>query len=164
MWWASAGEQRLHSEEESDFDASLLLGLTLPRGPPKTPVSAVHRSHSTPSVRGEMFTSRSANAEMAIVAYFHRLTTQFLSVISDLVDASDSDDEREEEHALVHTEEQEENIGSAVYVSSADVARMGLDVWSSNDHLFIEEVARDYFGRRARVEGRNVDICGVRIC
>jgi Domain of unknown function (DUF4484) len=41
---------------------------------------------------------------------------------------------------------------------------MGLDQWSSTDHAFIEDVAREYFGRRAHVEGRNVDVCGIRIC
>jgi hypothetical protein len=44
------------------------------------------------------------------------------------------------------------------------VARMGLDQWSSTDHAFIEDVAKEYFGRRANVEGRNVDVCGIRIC
>lgn len=98
---------------------------------------------------------------MAIIAYFHRLTTQILSTLSDIVDATDSDDEREDE-AQALTEP--DSDGPAVYVSSADVERMGLDVWSATDHLFVEDVSREYFGRRAHVEGRNVDVCGVRIC
>jgi hypothetical protein len=30
--------------------------------------------------------------------------------------------------------------------------------------MFIENISREYFGRRALVEGRSVDICGIRIC
>lgn len=99
---------------------------------------------------------------MGIIAYFHRLTSLILATLSDIVDATDSDDEREE-NALVDGAAGNEN-GPAVYVSSADVVRMGLDVWSVTDHQFIEDVAREYFGRRAHVEGRSVDICGIRIC
>ncbi|TAQ87566.1 hypothetical protein B7494_g4094 [Chlorociboria aeruginascens] len=151
MWWASAGENTLHSNEESENDASLLSGLQLTLSPSqalpsKTPVS----------------TLGTAQREMAIIAYFHRLTTQILSVISDIIDTLDSDDEREDEGTgLVDGDGEEQG---SIWVSSRDVERMGLDVWSANDHAFIEDVAREYFGRRASVEGRNVDICGVRIC
>lgn len=101
-----------------------------------------------------------AKQEMGIIAYFHRLTTQILTTLSDIVDVTDSDDERENGELL----DNEEDSLPSVYVSSADVLRMGLDVWSANDHQFIEDVARDYFGRRATVEGRSVDVCGIRIC
>lgn len=101
----------------------------------------------------------SAKQAMAIVAYFHRLTTQILSTLSDIVDATDSDDEREDEAQALT-----EDDGPAVYVSSADMERMGLDIWSATDHQFVEEVSKEYFGRRAHVEGRNMDVCGVRIC
>ena len=48
---------------------------------------------------------------MAIIAYFHRLTTQILTTLSDIVDATDSDDEREDEQAALHqsAEEVDEN-------------------------------------------------------
>lgn len=100
--------------------------------------------------------------EFGIITYFHRLTTLTLTTLSDIVDATDSDDEREDATLMDHSEEDES--GPVVYVSSADVARMGLDVWSEADHQFIECVARDYFGRQARVEGRRLDVCGIRIC
>ena len=107
----------------------------------------------------------SAKQEMAVIAYFHRLTTQILATLSDIVDATDSEDEREDEQDRLHGEtEGEENTDPAIYVSSNDVVRMGLDVWSATDHHFIEEVAKEYFGCRATVEGRSVDICGIRIC
>ncbi|KAG4430636.1 hypothetical protein IFR05_013885 [Cadophora sp. M221] len=170
MWWASAGEERGDSEEEADADASLLSGLAL--SPPSPSASRRPRSQSAVSIaskgkggaRGE---DLSAKQEMAIIAYFHRLTTQILTTLSDIVDATDSDDEREDEQATLNqsAEEVDENeTGPAVHVSSEDVVRMGLDVWSATDHQFIQEVAKEYFGRRAYVEGRNVDVCGIRIC
>ncbi|KAK0129658.1 hypothetical protein ONS96_000221 [Cadophora gregata f. sp. sojae] len=169
MWWASAGEERGESEEEADADASLLSGLALS---PSSPSSSRPRSQSTLSVAskgkgGAVGEDLSAKQEMAIIAYFHRLTTQILTTLSDIVDATDSDDEREDEQAALHqtVEEVGENeTGPAVHVSSDDVVRMGLDVWSTTDHQFIQEVAKEYFGRRAYVEGRNVDVCGIRIC
>jgi len=54
--------------------------------------------------------------------------------------------------------------GPKVYVKGEDVVRMGLDVWSKSDHAFIQEFVRLYFARRAAVEGRIVDVCGIRIC
>jgi len=154
MWWASAGEQRLHSEEESEADESLLSGLSLFPSTPRTPKTPNQSMFS-------LKTDGAAKQEMAIIAYFHRLTTQIITTISDIVDVTDSDDEREDNDT---SSESEEDNGPSVYISSADMERMGLDVWSAADHQFIEEVARDYFGRRAIVEGRTVDVCGVRIC
>jgi hypothetical protein len=163
MWWASAGEQRHHSEE-SDSDAVLLSGLAL------SPDPSVSRPRSQSTVSPGRKPSKedtSAKQEMAIIAYFHRLTTQILTTLSDIVDATDSDDEREDDsHPLRQARDsgEEENDSPSVYISSTDIERMGLDVWSSTDHLFIEEVAKEYFARRAHIEGRNVDICGIRIC
>lgn len=154
MWWASAGEQRPYSEEEAEADASLLSGLSLAPSTPLTPKT----SRSMASLRA----SEAANKEMGIIAYFHRLTTQILTTLSDIVDVTDSDDEREDGDA--DGEELDEETGPSVYVSSADVLRMGLDVWSASDHAFIEEIAKEYFGRKAIIEGRNLDVCGIRIC
>ncbi len=168
IWWASSGEQRGEPDEEADADAALLSGLTLsPSTPPSRPRSQSALSRTSKGKNDIDGKDTGAKQEMAIIAYFHRLTTQILTTLSDIVDATDSDDEREDEHVALHpdTEEADENeTGPAVFVSSEDVVRMGLDVWSVTDHQFIVEVAKEYFGRRARVEGRNVDVCGIRIC
>lgn len=156
MWWASAGEQRLHSDEEADSDSALLSGLSLSPSTPRTPQNLNLSSASLKS------SEEQAKQEMGIIAYFHRLTTLILTTLSNVVDTTESDDERED-GALVDGAAEDES-GPAVYVSSADVARMGLNVWSATDHQFIEDVAREYFGRRAHVEGRSVDVCGIRIC
>ena len=153
MWWASAGEQRLHSEEESEADNALLSGLSISTSRVNTPNLA---SQSLASLK----TEGGAQREMAIIAYFHRLTTQILTALSDIADATDSDDEREDGDHLLHDEDPE----PAMYVTSADMVRMGLDIWSPIDHKFIEDMAREYFGRRAQVEGESIDICGIRIC
>jgi hypothetical protein len=176
MWWASAGERRLSSEEEADSDAGLLSGLSLS---PSTPqLGTPSRSRSSLSLGSKAVNGTvgeqvdmSAKREMSIIAYFHRLTTQILSTLADIVDSTDSDDEREDEQSPLRNgggnaaiEEEIEETGPSVYISSQDVIRMGLDIWSETDHHFIEDVAREYFGRRARVEGRSVDVCGIRIC
>ena len=155
MWWASAGEQRLDSEEESEADSTLLSGLFFSHSAPQTP-------HNLNMSSTTLMSEGSAKQEMGIIAYFHRLTTLILTTLSDIVDVTDSDDERQGE-GLVNGAARDET-GPAVYVSSADVVRMGLDVWSATDHQFIEDVAREYFGSRAQVEGRSVDVCGIRIC
>lgn len=158
MWWASAGEQRLHSDEESEADEALLSGLSL--GPPKHPASNKTRSVSSTSLK----TDGAARQEMGIIAYFHRLTTQILTTLSDIVDVMDSDDEREDGERLLNGAAEDDDDVPAVYINSADVVRMGLDIWSPNDHAFVEEVAREYFGRRAQVDGGSVNVCGIRIC
>ncbi|KAG9232552.1 hypothetical protein BJ875DRAFT_466404 [Amylocarpus encephaloides] len=164
MWWASAGEQRVHSEEESDADAALLYDLTLS---PSTLQTLRPRSQSTVSLSGRSKEDSSAKQEMAIIAYFHRHTTQILTTLSDIVDATDSDDERENDmqplRSTPNSPTEDEN-GPAVYITSTDMARIGLDIWSPTDHLFVEEVSKEYFGRKAHIEGRNVDVCGIRIC
>lgn len=164
MWWASAGEQRLHSDEECDADAALLSGLSLS---PSSPTMSRPRSQSSVSgpIKGKANSEdMSAKQEMAIIAYFHRLTTHILAGISDILDAADSDDEREDEREPLHIGAEDAVEEPTIHVRSDDIVRMGLDVWSATDHQFIVEVAREYFGCRASVEGRSVDICGIRIC
>jgi hypothetical protein len=153
MWWASAGEQRQHSEEESEADSALLSGLSI--STPRAQTTSL-AAQSLASLKAE----GGARQEMAIIAYFHRLTTQILTALSDIADAADSDDEREDGDHLLHDVEAE----PAMYVTSTDMVRMGLDVWSPNDHKFVEDMTRGYFGRRAKVEGESIDICGIRIC
>lgn len=104
------------------------------------------------------------------------MTSQILTTLSDIIDSEDSDDEREAEQSQLISSSQittgrerqevesEEDLGSRVYVNSDDVARMGLDVWSQGDLEYVEDVTRLWFGRRAEVEGQNLDVCGVRIC
>lgn len=51
-----------------------------------------------------------------------------------------------------------------VRVDSEALAAMGLDVWSPADAAFVRDVVAKYFNRRARVEGKGVEVCGLRVC
>lgn len=53
---------------------------------------------------------------------------------------------------------------SEVRVDSEALAAMGLDVWSPADAAFVREALVRYFDRRARVEGKGVEVCGLRVC
>lgn len=143
MWWASAGEQ-LRSEEHDEIsaDAALLADLPLSTSP-------------SPPMTTQL---KSARTELAIIAYFHRLTTQLLRTLSDTVGATDEAYPSEDENEALLDE------GKAVMVDSRCVEHMGLDVWSGGDAVFVQDLARVYFGRAARIESKGVEVCGVRVC
>lgn len=118
MWWASAGEQsRSEETDETIHDAQLLADIVPPRAQ-HAPSSSVEAHASSANLLDSVtsLTARRAPAdgedqgedddndegeerarlELAIITYFHRLTTQILSVLSDIVESSD-DDEYEED-------------------------------------------------------------------
>ena len=49
-------------------------------------------------------------------------------------------------------------------MDSDALAQMGLDVWSKTDADFVREVTGRYFGRKAYVESKGVEVCGLRVC
>jgi hypothetical protein len=49
----------------------------------------------------------------------------------------------------------------ALIITTADMAQMGLDVWSVTDQAFIEELVAVWWGRKARVQGARIKCCGV---
>ncbi|OHW92130.1 DUF2347 superfamily protein [Colletotrichum incanum] len=180
MWWASAGEQaRSEEQEEAAHDAALLadLGLT-----PHTPsMSKPPKSRS--SVSGGMADSigsvvsrpavgpddDEARTELAVIAYFHRLTAQMLTVMGDLVEGSsdryeDDDDEGDQDADDVPLRYDSEPERSAVRVGSDALESMGLDVWNAHDAEFVKELMAKYFDRRPYIEGKGVEVCGIRVC
>ncbi|KFA79532.1 hypothetical protein S40288_01047, partial [Stachybotrys chartarum IBT 40288] len=180
MWWASAGEQmRSEEQEESARDAALLADL----GPsPQTPMS-MPRSPSQSELLVDSIASLAnrrtaasgeAGLELAIIAYFHRLTAQTLSTLNDIVEAADEpyaddDDDNDDDDASGEGDVLLRNTGAddglaSITIDSRAVESMGLDVWSVNDAVFIQELAKTYFGRSAHVEGKGVEVCGVRVC
>ncbi|KAL7921913.1 hypothetical protein ACQKWADRAFT_293873 [Trichoderma austrokoningii] len=187
MWWASAGEQiRSEEQEESTRDSALLADLLSPTSPrvgsmsvpppAPSPSQAEPLSNSIASLAGRRSsTDGEANIELAIITYFHRLTTQMLSVLVDIVDAADESyrdndddsgdadaDEDETERLILN--DGEEDSDSAVTIDSRSIENMGLDVWSASDALFVQELVAVYFGRQAVTEGKGVEVCGVRVC
>lgn len=190
MWWASAGEQlRAEEQEESSRDAALLADLTpSPYTQMSMPQSATRSepladSLASLATRRTSATDDEARVELAIIAYFHRLTTQMLSVLAELVEGTDEaypDDDEEEDEQDDEPADADENeallseddtadaaatrVGRAVTVDVRSVENMGLDVWSAADSTFVQELLRTYFARTARIEGKGVEVCGVRVC
>ncbi|KAM7215790.1 LCHN [Rhypophila decipiens] len=204
MWWASAGEQRRSDEvDESTHDMGLLADLapspiTMPQRkssfsrPEVGPLSESISSLTARRIGGE---DEQARIELAIIAYFHRLTTSILSVLANIVDSSDDDDMLDVDFeaaaaslggadsntedvtarllpgggvdmsGTIHEDEDELYAGGGwVRVDSDALAQMGLDVWSQSDADFVREVTARYFGRKAYVELKGVEVCGLRVC
>ncbi|KAK0711586.1 hypothetical protein B0H67DRAFT_646945 [Lasiosphaeris hirsuta] len=210
MWWASAGEQRRSDEvDELAHDGALLAELAppMPMGmptaqqlqrrasfnlapPPVTGASLVDSVSSLTAKRastngeGEGDDEDEARVELAIIAYFHRLTTSMLGVLADIVDSSDEDDlldidfdptiasaggdddgSGDEARLLPRLRDGDGDGGGGwVRVDSEALANMGLDVWSQGDADFVKELTGRYFGRRAYVEMKGVEVCGLRVC
>lgn len=158
LWWASAGERSIALDEETETDNSLLDGLSLE---PQAPRTTKGRSFSGTTTISDS-TDSSAKKELAIIAYFHRLTTLIISTLSDIVDAADSDDD--DNAPLRLGANMEEFEVPTILITRVDMKRMGLDEWSGDDCRFAEDMMKAYFHRSAKVESHSVDICGVKIC
>ena len=174
MWWASAGENRTDLDEEEEYDAALLHDFDTNRcrsqGSPSRTRKSPGRSPGIDALdRDGMF-----GVEMRTVAYFHRLTTLILKTLSDIIDASDYvEDDDAGDSAIVDETDNEtrppNNAGSRrddepIAVTTEDMSRMGLDIWSESDKEFVRELVALYWGRKADVRGAGVECCGVRIC
>lgn len=122
MWWASAGEQDSYATTERDRDRDLLGDLS-------------DYADSLPT---------------AIIAYFHRSTTQLIQNLNGIIERSDDDDETEEDDGTL-------------LLDKGDVSRMGLDTWSEADRAFLSEFSWMYCGRMVEVRGTSVDCCGMRL-
>ncbi|KAI1154247.1 hypothetical protein F4825DRAFT_198710 [Nemania diffusa] len=178
MWWASAGEKpRSDEAEEAAQDASLLsdlaassIGMNMPR---TSDIAASISSLLTPrrssTAASAPLEIDEARVELAIISYFHRVTTQLLSSLADAIDnTADSglEDESptEEDDALIDADEDGAQQGHGVQIDTDVMKRMGLDIWSAADAEFVKELLKTYFGRQAYVEGKGVEVCGIRVC
>ena len=161
LWWASAGEKSLgpddDEDEEADQDAQIL-------GDEDDPSSA----------------------ELAIVSYFHRLTNAIFGTISNAiakadgdelweragVDAEDrdADSELDNASAVIDGEVNDDSAllssnakNNVIKITQEDLTSMGLDIWSSSDRTFVEDLVRMWWGREAAVKGGRIECCGVQI-
>lgn len=50
-----------------------------------------------------------------------------------------------------------------VVITTADMTTMGLDIWSPADRVFVEELAKTWWGREARVDTARFRCCGVAV-
>ncbi len=198
MWWASAGEQiRSEEQEESARDAALLADLggsgpamRMPHSPSRTDLALTDSIASL--TRHDASDDGDATMELAIIAYFHRLTTQIVSVLTDVVEGTDEaypsddperytdeDDDDDETDVLLPgadsnrdvdgsadtaQEQEEEETLETIKVDSHAMESMGLDVWSASDAGFVRDLAQRYFMRSATIEAKGVEVCGVRVC
>ncbi|KAL1871383.1 hypothetical protein Daus18300_004750 [Diaporthe australafricana] len=123
-----------------------------------------------------------ARTELAIITYFHRLTSGILSTLAELVDATEDYDDTDgsrpqtgdggeegegQTNPLLQAgvrSDGEDDSKPQVRVDSDALAAMGLDVWSNADAEFVSQVLERYFSREARVEGKGVELCGLRVC
>jgi hypothetical protein len=206
MWWASAGEQPHGAEQDETAHDNSLLSDLAPSASMSPPAAAAVASADA---------ADEARKELAIIAYFHRLTTQMLHVLSGQIDYndryglapytdapdaaaadapppraapdadpaadddSDDDDAAEGDRLLQRSardsdadsidndlvDDGDDDLDSSVVRLDARVFRdMGVDMWSRRDAEFVAALAERYFGRQTRVEGKGVEICGVRVC
>ena len=153
VWWVSAGDRRTGfaegEENETERDEALLNG---------------QEDHD--QIR-----------EVAVVAYFHRMTATIFNTIAatiartddsksveeqyhdDTDDASPVGDAEEETQALLP----EQNEISEVEINHEEMIEMGLDGWSASDKRFVEELTELWFKRKAVVRTVSIECCGLRI-
>lgn len=55
------------------------------------------------------------------------------------------------------------NDDKEIIISSTDMSAMGLDIWSTADRTFAEEMVNLWWGRKAQVQGARIKCCGVQI-
>ena len=155
VWWASAGDSRTGfaeiEEHENEQDEALLYG------------------------EDEAGQTR----EVAVVAYFHRMTTIIFETIAMTIARADGEGEeqyhddddldengspigessQEEDQALLNATEEE----AKVEISHENMAEMGLDSWSASDKKFVEELVELWWKRKAVLRPIPIECCGLRI-
>lgn len=167
IWWASAGDKRtgLSEVEENELDQDATL---LDFQDPDDPINEDQEAGSR-------------TREVAIVAYFHRLTELIFQTLGDAVARTrgsgqigtdrytDHEEQNEEsshdQQALLPNKQQtdDDTREPPVEVTQDDVASMGLDLWSTSDQKFIEEMVSFWWDREATVQGGRIECCGIRL-
>jgi hypothetical protein len=145
-------------------------------------------------------TSQQQPPEIALVAYFRRLTAQIFVTLSDVIARHDSrdgedpgqhdsqtdasyqdepEDDTEPSVAIGRQTTQEDESSAPllgrdaeptlcdddepVRITTEDMTEMGLDVWSGADRVFVEELVRSWWGRKAYVDSARIRCCGISI-
>ena len=154
LWWASAGEMEAWESEEVRADRELLddlpeMDVLIEASSPSASRTSLTQSHDEDERDKQLHKSRAT--AMAVTAYFHRLTSQILTAMGDIVEAADDDTE-------------EGVADESIAISGEEMKDMGLDSWSEADREFVREAMKLWFGREGAVERGGVMVCGVRIC
>ncbi|KAK5051589.1 hypothetical protein LTR84_003241 [Exophiala bonariae] len=166
VWWASAGDRRGGFSEMEEIEMERDLSL-------------LQNDSDEEQIR-----------EVALVAYFHRLTNLIFTVLAEAIaraDGRNSDiDESEHEESGEDTTvgensaERTSSLGGDedddtqpllsesgnlqhVEITQDDMTNMGLDSWSASDKIFVENMISLWWGRKADVRAASVECCGLRI-
>ncbi|KAJ5780020.1 hypothetical protein N7457_005180 [Penicillium paradoxum] len=193
IWWASAGENRdgLSEEEEEhqlEQDSRLLAS-----------VESLAHPYNPHAQSGTL--NEDQPPEIALVAYFRRLTSQIFVTLAEAIARNDSDDAYDGYHDdpddemdaslsmsrdSMHGDEgtspllrQRPSVSGShrasraghrdcdgddtVTITVADMAEMGLDVWSATDRIFVEELVSLWWGRSAKVDSARIRCCGISV-
>ena len=205
IWWASAGEARdgLSEDEEEhqiEQDARLLASVESIAYPDAN----FHRQSMSPE-------DQSQDApEVALVAYFRRLTSQIFFTLAGAIARHDSGGQGRDEtddpeidtpylddmtadggetsrsvsrvstggddgstpllrqrshgnHTESRSSHEFDNSDDPITITIADMADMGLDVWSATDRIFVQELVSLWWGRSAHVDSARIRCCGISI-
>jgi hypothetical protein len=148
IWWASAGEIEAWEEDEMTTDQALLHDL-----PNFHKIMGSHQGTDN-DAQNENDSDRTKEAQKVatiLLAYFHRVTEGFLQTLANNIESADDENEQGYEE-------------DAIYISSDDMRRMGVDAWNPRDREFVQDSIRLYFKREATIEEDGISMCGVRFC
>jgi hypothetical protein len=182
VWWASAGEKRSSANDDDDEEAER----EQDRGLLKAEINVMEAI--TPGHSGQ-----DLSWEIALVSYFQRLTSLMFTTISDLISRHDGeevrrdgnvatdgyrdteteetvvDDDAAADQAVVDDNHMRPLINGGdgqdepIEILQEDMTAMGLDIWSTADRIFVEELVKVWWGRTATVNRGRVECCGVRL-
>jgi hypothetical protein len=151
------------SDEDED-DADRTTAIDMENSTSSLPRRRINR-HSIYRRRSTSTGPLNTEPALDVVTYFHRLTTRFFTILASVLDHQQELDSS----SIVNNEQQilPNKVGDdleALYISTQDMQRLGLDVWSANDHEFLTGMCKRWFGRDVKLEKPGVDLCGWSIC
>jgi len=151
LWWASAGEKDESMIEEETQDHALLADLSDLAEDMVDEARYKDESESPgPDGARPAQDRQDARMQMALIAYFHRLTKTLFDVCSDIV--------QNEEQTSRADADQVPNLGRD------EVRLMGLDGWNTADHDFVTSFFALWYDRDVTVDHMGIECCGVRVC
>jgi hypothetical protein len=149
MWWASAGEKEEGLAQEEEQDAALLGNI----GEIARTIADSQRYHDGGESDSHTEYKGTAEVEMGIIAYFHRITKAVFESCIEVVEERDAEGDQ--------SEDADEEV---ITIGSDDLRRCGLDVWSEGERRFIKEFMALWFERVVEVHAVSIECCGVRVC
>ncbi|KAE9969513.1 hypothetical protein EG327_010626 [Venturia inaequalis] len=153
IWWASAGEKEEGLQQEEEQDIQLLDDLAeIARSVADS--QGYHDGDDDEVGESSAKGKGTAEVEMAIIAYFHRITKEVFESCIEILDERDGEAERAGDDA-------EEDV---ITFGDDELRRCGLDVWSEGERNFIKDFMALWFERAVEVHAVSLECCGVKIC